>query len=90
MSDSPEKLRKIIDAMPRRSVYLPDEKDLNDVYLESGVEGIQTLLENGELTEVEQVERVPLAVPNKGFVIFDNNMQLIYENKDVLNLLKCT
>ena len=29
-------------------------------------------------------------MPNKGFVIFDNNMQLIYENKDVLNLLKCT
>ncbi|MEI7594420.1 MAG: ATP-binding protein [Bacteroidota bacterium] len=62
MQDNPDKLRKIIGDMPIRRVYLPNDKDLNEIYLENGAEGLESLIASGELTEVELEERVSLAI----------------------------
>ncbi len=63
MSDQIDKLRKIIGNIPIRKVEIPEEQNLNNIYIAQGENGILQLLDMPtEMEEVTEVERTPLPV----------------------------
>lgn len=63
MKNTTQQLKSLIQRVPLRRVVIPENDNLNQIYLREGSTGIQKLLDSSELIEeVSEVESTPLPI----------------------------
>lgn len=87
MKDTTNRLRSLIQRVPLRRVILPETENLNQVFLREGTEGVQKIIEQGELIEeVTEVESTPLPIMPTEFmqeeevVVFSPMKEMVSKN----------